>query len=399
MTWRRIPFPLGVLFGLGVALVGCADDEEPAPMCTTTLLWDPADGDITRWPEPDLLVSDPTTPNGVRLNYVPADYPELSTTLAGFESIFVDDLSDLDGFGTNAEVYFRFDGPAPVLGDLVEDPSLGAGLFIMELNGMALAEPQFVPLELELADDGTTLIFLPLEPLPDQAQVAAYVSTAAFGDACARASPAMAARFADDQATIDALIGAGAIEAGSDLVALTVYPVMSAIDDSIRVAASIAERDFAFDGPATCTAEALFEVCEVTITVGDYRDADKILRVGDNPEPTTMYQIPVTVWLPLTGQRPFPTIVFGHGLGSGREQGVELAELAAPEGFATVAMPAVAHGAHPDSEDPDAPLLAVVTRFFTLGDLTTKPFDGRRHRDHWRQSTYDKLQLTRALAA
>ncbi len=106
------------------------------------------------------------------------------------------------------------------------------------------------------------------------------------------------------------------------------------------------------------------------------------------------------MFLPLSGTPPYPTILFGHGLGSGREQGADLAELAAPMGIATVAIPALMHGEHPTNPDPGASTLIVVTNFFAIGDdLETRAIYALRLRDNFRQSTYDKLQLTRILTS
>jgi len=179
-----------------------------------------------------------------------------------------------------------------------------------------------------------------------------------------------------------------------------VFPTMPATDDSCQVAADVATRDYTFDGTATCTTEADFIQCETQFVATDYRAADAVL-VRNPGEPIVRgasYTIPVTVWLPLTGTAPYPTLVYGHGLGGDRHQGARLAQFAAPVGFATVAIPAVQHGEHPSvPAGADTSTLNTALRFFTIGDLMRRALKPLELRDNWRQSTWDKLQLTRLL--
>jgi hypothetical protein len=124
--------------------------------------------------------------------------------------------------------------------------------------------------------------------------------------------------------------------------------------------------------------------------------------IRQDPEavsPVSSYRVPLRVWLPPTGSAPYRTVLFGHGLGSGREQGEELARHTSPEGIATIAIPALEHGEHPTNEMPGRGIIGTVLEFFAIGDLDTKAVEGLVLRDHFRQSTYDKLQLTRLLEA
>jgi hypothetical protein len=89
-------------------------------------------------------------------------------------------------------------------------------------------------------------------------------------------------------------------------------------------------------------------------------------------------------------------LVFGHGLGGDRFQAERLAQFAAPRGIATVAIDALQHGNHPTVSEPTDDTITTVFRFFAI-DRAEQSVDALRLRDHWRQSAYDKLQLTSLL--
>ena len=379
--------------------LGDAGPVDAGPSCTEQI-WDPASGAIDRWPEPAMVTLDATTRTGKRLAFDPTRYPQIAETSAGFLPVFTEDLADLDGFGVNAEAFLRFNRA-------FDTARVGDGI------GMIVLEPEvrISPVLIRFTDDDATLMIAPMRPLPPKGLAAVYVTRAATGAAlgCLERSPAAEAELSAASGDVSTAIGAmrdlGIIDDASEVIALTVFPTQSTVDDSVLVAADIAARDFATGGPATCTDVADFVRCEGTFTAGDYRDDDGVLRIpadATTVAPQRTYEVPFTVWLPPSSSgasAPYPVIVFGHGLGSGQEQGEELARFAAPRGIATIGIPALMHGHHPTNPNPDAETLPTVLGFFAIGDLETRAFNGLLHRDYWRQSTYDKLQLTRILEA
>lgn len=398
-------------------LVACGDDVAPAPLdagvdagptCTVGL-YDPATHDVDVWPEPRMMLDDATTATGKRLHVEPSEWTALLASAGGYAPVFTEDLSELDGFGVNAEVFFRFGRPfdAALLptGPAAAGLHAGVGFVVLE------PAPRYEPAVLRTTDHGATLLFAPQHPLPEATWVAAFVTRdltpAARG--CLAPSTAMAARLAspsaEDQRALGALTTLGLITSASDLVSLVVYPTQSIVADSEAVAADVLTRDFALDGAPVCTpdASARWRQCEAAFVAGDYRDADGHFPArapGAPAAPQRTYRVPVTFWLPFTGAGPFPTLVYGHGLGGGRDQGARLAEFAAPLGIATVAIDAVRHSEHPTGLGASASAFETVLAFFTFdGDRATRAIDGRKLRDHFRQSTWDKLQLTRLLLA
>jgi dienelactone hydrolase len=390
---------------------GLADDAKDAtidakPACTLPL-WDPASSSIDRWPDPRFVVPDRATPTGVRLRVDRARFASALRSAGPFSTLYTD-LDGLDGFGVNAQAFFRFNRPF----DRARLPSAEQTLGATAGVGFVVFGPGAPRLEGALvttADDGATLMLAPLRPLPEGTRVAAYVSrrltTAAGGcldvtDAVARE---LSAPSPEAVAAIEALRALGVITAARDLVALTPFVTQSIVRDSRAVAADMMGRTSVVSARHPCTDDVTrrYRRCMIEFVAGNYLDA-----AGHLPEagatglqPQSMYTLKATVWLPTMarGARPYPTIVYGHGLGGDRSQAARLAEFAAPEGYATVALDAVAHGEHPLNPTPGAQTLPVVIRFFSLDIDATRPFDGRALRDRFRQSTYDKLQLVQLL--
>ncbi len=411
-----------VLLLIGVALAACepsasgppgdagtdAGPPDGGPTCTE-LVWDPASGNITRWPEPRLVRSDPTTETGIRLVFDPVEYATLADRLRGYRATLTDDLSEVDGFGIHAEAFFMFrrafDLARVPSGDATREASAGLGFVVVEPG-----PPRLVPVIVDTTDGDATLLLAPMEPLPPRARVAANVAralTQAAGD-CLEPSSAMAASIAaldaDAQAAIDALRSLGVIAAASELVALTAFPTQSVLEDAQAVVADLEARDRAWQGPRTCTDETRYVVCEGAFAADDYRDAtDGVFRRarGAPATPTASYVLPVTVWLPpaSAGPGPHPTLVFGHGLIGDRGQARRLAEFAAPLGIATIAIDAVEHGDHPTTAGEEGTSLARLFAFFGIGDLATRALAAARLRDNFRQSAWDKLQLTRLITS
>lgn len=385
---------------------GGPDDAgvDGGPTCTTTLY----DGTgITRWPEPALLIDDATTETGRRLHFDADADPDLAARLGGYLPTLTIDLAEVDGFGINAEALFQFDRHFDAAtipsGDATASPAAGVGFVVFD-PGPA----RIVPVIVTTTDEGRTLLLAPMVPLPPRARAAAFVTRALTGAArgCLEPSAAMAAVIAspdaDTEGAIDALVSLGAISGADELVAITAFPTQSIVEDSLAVAADVATRDYDFVATPTCTTEARWVRCEGSFVAEDYRDAaDGVFRRarGEPATPVAPYTVPVTIWLPLAATGPAPVLMYGHGLTGDRYQAQRLAEFAAPMGYATVAIDALEHGQHPSTMGMDRPALMTLLAFFGVGDLGERALEAAKLRDHFRQSTWDKLQLTRLLLA
>lgn len=379
---------------------------DAAPACAVGL-WDPSSGTIDQWPDPRFIAADSTTATGVRLRVDTARFAPTLMNAGGFSSL-VTDLAELDGFGVNAQAFFRFGRAFEVArlptAEQAATATGGVGFVVL-----APGAPRLEGALVTTTDDDATLMLAPLHPLPANARVAAYVTrrlTAAAGG-CLEPSPAhareLAAPSAEAQTALTALTALGAIAGPRDLVALTVFPTQTTTGDSQAVAADIAPRGFTVSARTPCADDPMgrFRQCEVRFAAGNYLDAQGHLpplgATGD-AEPRATYTLRATVWLPMgRGAGPYRTIVFGHGLGGDRSQASRLAGFAGPQGIATIAIDAVTHGDHPLNPMPGAATLVTVLNFFALNLGGAQAIDARALRDHFRQSTYDKLQLVRLL--
>ena len=182
---------------------------------------------------------------------------------------------------------------------------------------------------------------------------------------------------------------------------MTEFVTQSIADDTLAVAEDIRSAPPPpFEAPPVCAMEPMWWRCDAAVILNDYRGEDGVFRRagGEPAAPVTSYRVPITFWLPLT-LGPYPTILYGHGLSGSREEAARLAAFAAPRGIATVAIPALMHGEHPTNPDPEAAAFTTVLNFFAIGELSVRAVHATRLRDHFRQSVWDRLQVTRLLEA
>ena len=361
----------------------------------TSYIYDPVAGKaLETFPDDYFTQPDAGSATGLRLRVDSDLAPWIAAIPGSYRNVF-EALSTLDGWGTTAGIILRFSGPLGALPSGEKDSVTLGGLRLYDLD-----EHRRVPFEVEVTDEGTTAILWPMVPLVPKHRHGVVMTTsarAAGGDCIAPSSAlrslldgsATDARLAPLVPRYEALLAEAALKP-DEVSAATVFTTQSISETSEAVATDVAARTYSWSKPATCTTEAAFRRCEARFLAWDYRKDDV---VRDDGKPVASYEIPVRLWLPLTGG-PFPTLIFGHGLGGDKDQGTPLAEAAAPLGFATVAIDAVAHGEHPAGATGEK--LLDVMKFFGV-DIATQRLLPLVLRDNWRQSTYDKLQLVRLL--
>lgn len=377
------------------------------PPCTT-LLEDPDDGRITTWPEVALLEEDATTETGLRLRFHEEDYPALAPTLGGYLATLTEDLSEVDGFGINAEVVVQFGRhfDTSMLPTPEATARAGAPLGIVVIEP---GPPRLVPVLVTTTDVDRTLLLAPAEPLPPRARVAAFVTEALTPAArgCIERSPAVEARLSgtlgpEEQAALDALVSLGVVRDVSELVTLVAYPTQSIVEDALAVRADLEANRPTWASEPTCARETEWMRCEGVMRARTYQDpADGVIRRARGAAATShgTYELPVTIWLPPTGTAPYRTLVYGHGLTGTREQAAQLAQFAAPLGIATVAIDAPEHGEHPSAEAMPSELDSLLG-FFAINStmLRTRALEAARLRDNFQAAAFDRLQLVMLLA-
>ena len=174
----------------------------------------------------------------------------------------------------------------------------------------------------------------------------------------------------------------------------TEFTTQTIWQESVAVAADVATRNLAWSAREGCVDDPGegWRECAASFRAGDYR-RDGVVA---GAEPVVHYDLAVHAWLPREGTGPWPLVVFGHGLTGERRNGRYLARVLAPAGFAVIALDAPWHGEH--GAGAGGGEIDTLLRFFGI-DLGTMSLQPLPLRDHWRQATYDKLQLLRLIAA
>lgn len=372
------------------------------------------DGTLTHFPDDILTVDDPSTDTGRRVDYQGLLDEQLSSYYFGL-SESISQVQGIDGFGTTAGAFFflpsEADQTTVTSGTQTSLPGTSIVMGSLTEDGV-----EFVPVEVESFVDQPAIIARPMLPLAP-GSVSFFAATSSLkrkGNASYMMDEPLyrvlhgdtpegyeaVARDLNDAA--DALISGGFIDSRTDLVALTTFTVQNPIAKSKRIAEYVTSQPPLIESREPCVTKSLWKQC--TVAFRGFRYMDEELRIDDNEDgvPISEYTLKAEVFIPLVegkyGGTPYPTVIFGHGLGGKRQDGDDLAEFFAPEGIALVVIDAPIHGEHPTSTGE----LGEFDVIFTLFGITLDPeirIDSRILRDGWRQSNYDKLALTEVLDA
>jgi dienelactone hydrolase len=177
--------------------------------------------------------------------------------------------------------------------------------------------------------------------------------------------------------------------------AATVFTTHRDLDMLVEVAQDVRERTFDWLAPPLCEDEGGILHCEGVFEAYDYRRDGRYIEDSE-VDAQDIWILPVSVWLPLDGEGPFPTILYAHGINDQRGSGEYLAEIVVPEGFAVIASDALEHNDHPTHTEDDISMdslrfLGIDTQSFSLDALTL--------RGNFNQTTVDRLQLIELMRA
>ena len=389
-----------------------ADGDDPTRVSAR---WNPGEGELGAFPDDALTQDDPTSRTGLRLDVAPERYTLLRDLPELFRSIFRD-LPLLDGFGVTAGMFLRFTGPLDptTVPDVATSttPATSVALVVEEPSG-----PKLWPIEVHLLDEGATVLAYPIYPLPPRTRAflattarlrakdgRSVVAAGAMADALRgtghdERTRRVAPRMAEAARTLVKLGVAGRV---SDVAGAIVFTTQSLYEDAFAIAADVRSRTLRPLRGTECRTSSDFVRCDGALDAIDYRGDDGIIAevAPSGPDTSHRYVLPFTVWLPKTrpgnyGGDAFPVLLYGHGLSSSREEAEGLAHLTAGMGIATVAIDAPHHGEHPTATAGSA--FEQVFAFFGVDvDATLlRPFVMR---DHFREATYDKLQVLRMIA-
>jgi hypothetical protein len=376
-----------------------APDTPEPPDGPPVVLHDPASGDLFSFPDDFFTKDDAATVTGLRVDITRENLPAIDTFPATFHPVFTS-LSDLDGFGTTAGGFVRASRP-------LDPATVEENILFGTLEGGAFVP---APFELKLTDDDATVVVRPLLPLrPATRAVLGYTTSVLGADGKAAEPGPVLASLLDGSAdgpiarmvprydeALAALTDAGRISGPDDVAALTLFTTQSIVEESMAVAADIRDREYTVKEQRGCQLAQRYNACEFVFTTGAYRNEDRALEIDvDAVEPLGDYDLIATVYLPIEPTEyghPYPTLIFGHGLGGDRTQARRLAEFAAPLGVATISIDAPEHGDHPERIDTGD--LAIL---YFFGFTQAFVLEGAALRDAWRQATFDKLALIQLL--
>ena len=374
-------------------------EPQPSVFCegATEQKYDPfASTEVELFPDDVLTRDDPESPTGLRLDLDPEKVAWVGEIPRLFGASVVE-MSGLSGFGNHGAVVMRFTAPVEPLPSGAAASTETDSVMLFDLE----AEPPVrVPFEVTYAEDGATAIVQPMGPMRAGARHGLAITTAhkaADGDCIAPSATLQSiltgetedARLQRVVPGYARLLEAASIEPGA-VSAATVFTTHREHDIFAAITADVQARDYAWDAPAECEVTERWRRCEGTFTAWDYRDDLAI----STPTPKAEWTLNVSMWLPLEPEGPVATLFVGHGLGSGRSQAGQLADLWTEDGYAIVAMDAMRHEDHPTSTGGDGSDTAL--GFLGL-NLTGLQANGRQLLGNFNQTVVDRLQGLRLI--
>jgi hypothetical protein len=353
------------------------------------------------YPDDALTRDDDSTGTGLRLDMSTLPW---SSSQTPFVQKLLESLDRLDGWGVNAGILMRFtQGISHINAEMSHEQLTNHVQLIMLDDHEALPNyPRHVPLQVRVLQEGKTLIFEPLFPLKSATRYGIVIKTYKdqedpnqLTETCLAQSDVMRdilnerslPRLSD---SYQALQEASQWQ-NSEMAAATIFTTQSAHQTSFEIADYIRTQNYTWQGNADCESDGEYRHCTRLFEAHDFRK-DGIVT---DPRPQQHYSIKVHVWLPKQQQDPLATVLYGHGIGGDYTNAYQLINLYRQPKFVILAIDALHHGEHPTNSTQSAAVSSVLN-FFAL-DVASQTINALNARDHFRQSTYDKLQLIQLL--
>ncbi|MGK0359227.1 MAG: hypothetical protein ACI9U2_001528, partial [Bradymonadia bacterium] len=359
-------------------------DAEVLPECATHAIYAPAEGVEGVFPDDAWTVADADRSTGLRVDINAENAPWVADIPAGYQPVFAA-LNDLDGWGTNAEIFLRFDAA------LTPFEGMHSSVKLLDLSADSPAELRYTA---QWYDEGTRLGITPILPLVSGAPHAVIVTddVPVEAEGCVQSSAGLRALLDGTEASprLQPLIAryadlVAAVDADSSTwVHAALFTTQSVFESSRAIADDIAGRTYRWDDDEVCSQRVGRQVCTRSFLAGDYR-VDGVIQ----PPPTrTVYRIPVLIVIP-DGDGPFPVMFCGHGL-SGSKGFCRNVSGYSTDPVVIVGIDAPHHGEHPAGAPDNA---AQLLQDFFAADILQQRIDAPRLRDNFRTATFDRLQL------
>ena len=407
--------PIAVVAAAWLFVVpGCTGDSEEIPFCESEIeaTFDPLGKWMIPFPSNYYLTTDPSTLTGFRIDFTSENVPSAEVMFDLYPT-FIEQLNQLDGFGTTAAIAFGFSDEIGTRDDSGESP-----VVLMDITEGSPTYGQSVPVFLEyLSDIGSEgegqffLLVEPAFPLRPKTTYAAALTIRLTDEQGACIAPSAATRrlLAGKDLEAFGLLGAaipealalleesGFITGPGDLSALTVFTTQSIEEELLAATVDILERARSSpprivdgslqvapgsDGAALVVTgrfeTAIFQTAEGTFVIQDGRPVvqgtEEIEFELVVPEPAPEHQ------------PPFPVVIYQHGLLGTKDEDMGAKQAQARAGFASLAIDAVLHGSRAQDDG------IALFDFFAI-DISTGNFDMPVLRDNFRQAFLDIVHL------
>jgi hypothetical protein len=409
----------GVIAG---AMAGAMADQEdsggdvggarmPAIECAL-YTYDPLNADLSTFPDDTLTTASMETTTGIKLNLSGAAWV---ADQSAFVQKIITDLDTLDGWGINAGILVRFSAPLSGLPSGAETAEPDSSIKLLMLDGVP-DPPRFpaqVPVEVRGIDGDRGLIFEPMLPLRSSTRYGLAIRELSVEELTIEGeapSACLDARLSGSNGVMDELLSGamfpkmkarytqlleGTGWSADELAVGVTFTTQSATETSLEIAEDIRTHDYAWGDPASCEEDGEYILCTRLFTAHDYRTEGVI----QSASPQAQYDIKVYSWIPQRAEGvegAMPTILFGHGIGGSIDNAYLITDDLEGEPVIIMAIDALAHGEHPTSVGGANNGIQSVLDFFSL-NLADRTINALEARDHFRQSTYDKLQLIELL--
>lgn len=370
-------------------------------------------GGLGLFPNDLYTVDDPTSYTGRRVTFSYKDHATSTLPWIPVKQDIANQVTGLDGFGTTAGAWVRFSEAI----DRSDQERLNSNSFIGYFeDGKAKLVPS------EVIGTKHQIAFRPLLPLPPNTPAFFFVTTGILdaeklpvkqdqtlttilkNQQPEGYSEALAQRVRD---AANAVVSQNLVGSTDDIAALAVFTTQAVHETDMEIAEILRSTDpkVQIDGP--CTEAALYRVCSFSFEVPNFINSEGSIddNAADNPGPA--YRLKAHVRLPpvhaddnydipRNPEQGFASSIFGHGLTGGGIDAGQIARFTADTGLATLAIDAPQHGDHPLRTAGNGELDTILELF----GLTIKGrinIHGRKLRDGWRHSNFDKLMLVRAM--
>ncbi len=383
-------------------------DAEVIETCPLNQLYDPLAGDLqTSFPDDFYTTEDDFTKTGLKVKLDSSEALWVAnSTPSIFRNIFAA-LNDLDGFGTTAPIFLRFDGEVE-LPEFSEFPVEGIELWSLGDS------PESLDYSMNYFKGEHSIAIWPIRPLKPGTLHAVLVTHKVKDAEQNEICPSVTMRKLLSGESTDPRLSrlhdryARMLSAtnykADEISAAVAFTTQTLFEKKLEIAQTIENRDYTWATAPVCEEATEGRRCQGSFKAIDFRGEDGSTSLAT---PFKEYEIPFEIVLPVLSEEvtaPYTTVVVGHGLGQDRTLARKVhTHLAGQLKMATVAIDSPYHGDHPggvpEGEGTEREVNQLLG-FFGVPvpfDIINLKLDPKKARGNLDQAAFDKLQFWRLL--